>query len=116
MAKHYVDCAICGTILSIKDLSGRTADGQSFPMADVLLDTSIEKNGRPIDMRSKMTFVGDKMLERVSRFRPGDMVEIAFTPKCRERFKNGRVFHYNYNLGFRIYMARDDERALQPGQ
>lgn len=116
MIQHYIDCAVCGTILSIVDNTKRAADGTTYPLTDVILDLTTERDGRPIPIRGKISFVGDKMRGRVLRFRAGDTVEIAFTPKCKERFRDGHVTYYSYNLGFRIYMARDEGCILQPQQ
>lgn len=116
MIQHYIDCTIGGTILSIIEGAGQTPDKATYPMTDVIVDISNERNGVLHPVQAKITFIGEKMCNRVSRFRTSDEVEIAFTPKCRERFKNGKVSYYCYNLGFRIYAARDEEQdtAQQP--
>lgn len=110
--KHYIDCTVCGKITSIYDSTVKTIKGDA-PMSSVMLDLSHEVNGEIKSVHGKFTFIGDKMCERVSRFKTGDTVEIAFTPKCRTSLVGGKARHTCYNLGFRIYMARDDEEWPQ---
>lgn len=111
MSEHYIDCEVCGTIVSIGDSRGstRSADGYTYTFKEVLLDITASHNGKTFPAQVVISFCGQKMEDILTRYEVGDVVVVRFTPKCKETVGRYGTKYYSYNLGYRIILANESQ-------
>lgn len=112
MIEHYIDCEVCGTIVSMNEARSLTrgTDGNAYMFREVILDITTSHNGKAYPTQMMVSFCGPKMMEILARYEVGDVVCVRFTPKCKETTGKYGTSYYSYNLGYRISLANENRQ------